>query len=869
MNRRAYLKTFSLGAILPAIGMSRPINTEVLNFFGEVTAVNFQSNWQYWYDMKWVGPEYWANRMQDWVIENGEVVCTAVGKDRNLNLLTIQKGKNTDDFQEDVQVKILSEDIKGDKDAYVGFKIGVKGQFDDYRSASVFGKGLAIGVTGDGHLMIGDEIFKTDLNGIPENFKLKLIAKYKNEAYSVKLIVFNNASEEIASAENTIPHTDINGNFALVVHSSNKKVEKKKVASFSNWKINSTGLLQNEEQLYGPICFAQYTLHGKKLKLTAQLTPFENVPNHKVLLQFKKDGVWQTSDSQTNKNAGRANNFVVENWSETKDIPYRVLVELPLKNETHQYFYDGTIAVEPINEDEVTAGVFSCNFHYGFPDQDVCDNVAYLNPDIILFLGDQFYEGTGGYGVMYDGDFDELCIEYIRKWVLFGWSYRELFRHKPCAIIPDDHDVYHGNIWGEGGEVADTSGGYGASAQDSGGYKMSPEWVNMVQFTQTSHLPDPYDDRPVKQGIGVYYTQWKYAGLSFAILEDRKFKSAPMHVLPKEADIWNGWIQNENFDVKKYRDLDAELLGERQEKFLEDWVQDWSENTTMKVVLSQTNLATVATLPKEAKTDAVVPKLNIPQKEEYVLGDAMTTDMDSNGWPANKRDKAVGIIRKAFAFHIAGDQHMASFVKYGLEEFGDSGYAFAGPALNNIWPRRFWPPVNASAIEKHSYDNPVFLGDHIDGFGNKISVYGAGNPYQTNLEPSVLYNRATGYGLVTFNKKDRSIKTECWPRFVDVKTNREEQYPGWPITVQQYDCYSKSEEYFLPEIKITSFEEIPLVKLYSADELVYAYRPNSAKFSLKTFKKGMHTVELYFEVENKTIKHQFKALKENKKSVKV
>ncbi|WP_456867518.1 alkaline phosphatase D family protein [Galbibacter sp. BG1] len=867
MNRRNYLKTFSLGAILPAIGMNRPLNSNVLNFFGGIKEVNFKSNWNNWFDMKWVGPEYWANRMQDWVIENGRAVCVVSGTDRNLNLLTIQKGDNTDNFEQEVEINVLSSEIKGNTKAFVGFKIGVRGQFNDYRSASVFGKGLPVGLTGGGDFIIGEEVFKTNLLQIPDSLKLKLKATYKNGYYKLNVSAIDSSSIEIASVESMVEAEKVNGNFSLVVHTQHKKAVKNKTASFSNWKVTSTGLNYSEEQLYGPICFAQYTLHKEKLKLTTQLTPFEKIPNHKVILQFKRDGEWQTVETQTNSNPGRANNFIIEHWKETQDIPYRVLVELPLRNQVHQYFYDATIAKEPLDKNEVKAGVFSCNFHYGFPDQDVCNNVSYLDPDIILFLGDQFYEATGGYGVMYEGDFDDLCIEYLRKWLLFGWSYRELFRHKPCAIIPDDHDVYHGNVWGEGGAIADTSKGFGASSQDSGGYKMSPEWINMIQFTQTSHLPDPYDARPVKQGIGVYYTQWKYAGLSFAILEDRKFKSAPMHVLPKEADIWNGWIQNENFDIKKYKDLDAELLGKRQEDFLEQWVQDWNDDTQIKVVLSQTNLATVATLPKEARTDAVVPELKIPQKEEYILGDAMTADMDSNGWPANKRDKAVRIIRKAFAFHIAGDQHMASFVKYGLEEFGDSGYAFAGPALNNIWPRRFWPPIEN--VKDHTYKKPAFLGNHIDGFGNKMSVLGAGNPYQTDLKPAVLYNRANGYGMVTFNKKERSIKTECWPRFVDVRVNREEQYPGWPITINQYDCYAKEKEYLLPELIVESEKEIPLVKLYDADELIYAYKPNSNTFQLKTFKEGVHKVILYFEKEDKTEEHLLTALVINKTSVKI
>ncbi len=221
----------------------------------------------------------------------------------------------------------------------------------------------------------------------------------------------------------------------------------------------------------------------------------------------------------------------------------------------------------------------------------------------------------------------------------------------------------------------------------------------MVQFTQTSHLPDTYDATPVQQNISVYYTNWNYVGLSFAILEDRKFKSAPKHILPEEAKVNNGWIMSDDFDIKKYKNLDAELLGKRQEQFLENWVKDWLGSSEMKVVLSQTNFSTVATLPKGAKTGAIIPSLKIPEKGEYVTGDRPTVDMDSNGWPSNKRDKAIEIIRKGFALHIAGDQHLAPHMQYGIDEYVDSGSAFADPGLNNIWLRRFWPNVDSSITQ--------------------------------------------------------------------------------------------------------------------------------------------------------------------------
>ena len=48
-------------------------------------------------------------------------------------------------------------------------------------------------------------------------------------------------------------------------------------------------------------------------------------------------------------------------------------------------------------------------------------------------------------------------------------------------------------------------------------------------------------------------------------------------------------------------------------------------------------------------------------------------DMDSDGWPPAARNAAIREMRKAFALHICGDQHLASTIKYGVEAWGDSG----------------------------------------------------------------------------------------------------------------------------------------------------------------------------------------------------
>ena len=58
----------------------------------------------------------------------------------------------------------------------------------------------------------------------------------------------------------------------------------------------------------------------------------------------------------------------------------------------------------------------------------------------------------------------------------------------------------------------------GQPGQDSGGYTMPAPWVNIVQRTQASHLPDPPEKTPVEQGISVHYSHLVWGGISFALL---------------------------------------------------------------------------------------------------------------------------------------------------------------------------------------------------------------------------------------------------------------------------------------------------------------------------------------------------------------
>ena len=405
----------------------------------------------------------------------------------------------------------------------------------------------------------------------------------------------------------------------------------------------------------------------------------------------------------------------------------------------------------------------------------------------------------------------------------------------PAVALPDDHDVYHGNVWGAGGRHAE-------QGIDDGGYTMPADFVNVVQRTQTSNMPDPYDPTPVEQGITVYYAPWLYGGISFAIIEDRKWKSAPREFLPK-AEIVNGWPQNPRFNAAREGDAPgAELLGPRQLKFLDDWAADWSGGVWMKVVVSQTIFANVATLPEGIRTDAVTPTLRIMQPGEYPENEEPVMDHDANGWPQTGRNKALGAMRRGFAFHIAGDQHLGSTVQYGIDDWNDAGYALCVPSVANVFPRRWFP---SKPGRNRKPGSPRNTGEYLDGFGNKITVHAVSNPMAVEAEPKALHQRAPGYGIVTFNRETRKITMASWPRWVDPAKPDAKPYDGWPITIGQFDNGLPQKGWTLETIEAAGVEN-PIVQVLdeSSGEIVYTLRIRGAAFTPKVFQAGLYTVKV-------------------------
>ncbi len=729
----------------------------------------------------WLGREYWANPLQDWRRAGERLECHVSGGDRNVFWLVKEISANGGDFTMSVRLGRLGNQQAEKAEGWVGFRTGMRGYFSDYRDTAIRGLGLDCGITAEGRLFIGtvkdgpviDSLEDTTLTLETRGSRFRLSAGGR-------------------SVEETVPAEWIGGGVALVCHSgeapralptraepatanSGKPNQQRGGAMrfwFREWKLSGAGVVERPERAWGPILFTQYTISGGVLKMTAQLAPCEgDEPAVELRIQGRAP---LRADVETYSSTA---SFRIANWDAREELPF----DLTFGGHSHT----GTIRRDPKEKNVITVGALTCQGDFGFPHAEIARNLASARPDILFFTGDQLYEANGGYGIQRRPP-EVARLDYLRKWYMFGWAWGELTRHIPCICLPDDHDVYHGNLWGAAGRRAEHPPGPEdqQAAQDSGGYTMPARWVNLVQKTQSSHLPDSPEPATVDQSITVHYSQLVWGGIGFAILEDRKWKSAPKTLMP-EAKIRNGWPQNPDWVSAKQGDVPgAQLLGERQERFLESWAQDWPEGVEMKAVVSATIFCNLATLPKSMTSDAGTPNLPVQPQGGYAAEEKLTEDHDSNGWPQTPRNRALRSMRTCLAVHIAGDQHLPSTVQYGIDAFNDGPYAICTPAISNIFPRRWYPPQPGANRKAGA---PRYAGEYTDGFGNRMTVHAVANPQQFGSAPRALNERAPGFGLVIFDKKARKIRLENYPRWADFSKGKRETYPGWPITIDQTD----------------------------------------------------------------------------------
>jgi hypothetical protein len=726
----------------------------------------FASRWETANDRVWLGEDFWANPMEDWRIVDGAAECQTAGGDRNIQLLTHQLTNPEGTFETSVQIRRVETK---QRDGGAGFRIGIQSDLNEYRSNSFSAAGIRAGAM-DGKLILGNK--SAALSGEPKDndpLVLTLQGAPQGDQYLLKITALTADGTELGQLDLNVAKSRVLGNIALVNNFDLQQRQRNGARyRFAKWSLDGDAFTVNNKHKFGPILWSMYSLSDSRgtdgfvMKISALTPPLGPQDNNSIELQVERDGNWKSLGHQRLDPDAWVATFRVANWDESQSHRYRLVYrEKRTSGPVVLSDWTGIIRANPTGR-PLRLGALTCQNHYGFPYEPVANNVQSLDPDLVYFSGDQLYENHGGYGLIRQPA-GPAILNYLRKFYMFGWAFRELMRDRPTLCIPDDHDVFQGNIWGEGGApMKDIAGG----ASSKGGYIEPARMVNVVHRTNAAHHPDFYDPTPCLQDISVYYGDMVYGNVSFAILGDRQWKSGPERVETGSGRADH--VKDQDVDTSVLDKPGLILLGERQEEFLKHWVDDWRGHE-MKVLLSQTVFAGVAT--------------HHGQYNGY-----LKADLDSGGWPQTARNNAIRIIRKGMPLHVNGDQHLTSLVQYGVDSQRDSSWSFCVPAISAGYPR-WWRPdeVGMPHANRPAHGLPD-TGEYLDGFGNKVYVYAVGNPEVGTKKNryELAHQKGSGFGFVTIDTDARTYKLDSYRFLIDpADGSPENQFPGWPVILHQ------------------------------------------------------------------------------------
>ncbi len=802
----------------------------------------FSANFDNTHDRVWVGKDFWSIPLEDWKVEDGQLHCVGTVPQSRVNLLTHVLSPGAGDFVASVKISLKE---KGNVPGSAGLLVGLYDNEDpDVRAACYFGKGVNAGVSLQGFAFLNDE--RAELQKDFDFSELKITVSGNNNRLKMKVSDKTGKSP----AELSLNLEGIQGLVAVannIILGGNEKPGNS-LFSFEELKLSGSKVTAQPDNAFGPVLWTMHTLSKGTVKMMALLPPVGEKDNQQVSLQLKENENWKTVATERIEPDSHTAVFKLENWDTTQDMEYRVEYIEKGKDETEiPEYYTGTIRKDPVDR-PLKFGGLTCQYHYGFPYTPLVENLSKLDPDILYFSGDQIYEGNGGYPIKREPK-NASILSYLGKYYMFGWAFGDLMRNVPTICTPDDHDVFHGNLWGEGGI---TKPG-GIASDDTRGFVQSVEMVNVVNQTQCGQLPDPYDPTPIEQGMSVWYTSLTYGRVSFAIITDRIFKTGP-----EAVSDWEGrkdHMKEPREDLSFLDKSGVEMIGERQTKFLNDWIMDW-EGANMKVLLSQTVFANVAT--------------HHGMYDGYLYG-----DLDSGGWPKSDRDKVIRLMRKVAAFHINGDQHVPSLVQYGLNNYQDAGWSFCTPAIAVGYKRWFRPDDLGYPIENrpgHEYPN---TGKYTDAFGNKNYVYAIGNAGKITDDRNSRYNqaqlRSSGFGLITFDQKERIIDIDAWRFMADVEDPNpvRDQFPGWPKQITQFDNLGLGAENVLPEISMNQPNQVLQIWNEETGELEQIFRIKGNTVQPKLHKEGTFKIIIGKNGNQKEIAGLKSQKKENQEKVSI
>lgn len=809
-----------------------------------VSAGQIQINFLPGTTRQWVGPDFYAQRLEDWRLNQGLVECSSSAANCYLYLLTGEIPRSSGLLEILIKVSVPELPSRPRARNYVGLRVGIKSSGGDYRQAALSGQGLESGLTTEGLLFIGElesvsseEKLESLKRALRQGVELRLAVGAAGEQAYLKLSVVEPSTGEVLDdlEEDNLTAEQIAGGLALISSLPEARVPAgSAVSRWSGLRITGNLFKNRPERALGPVAFTLYTLSRGTLNLTAQLMPGCLQASTEAMLEIFSNGRWvRVASSPVDLNTWQAR-FRVTGWDAGRDHEFRVRVEGLDGEGPDAHNPIGIIRKEPLAKDWLLMAVLSNNREEGYPHSGLVSALKKQDPDLLFFAGNQVFGRPASFW-REKFSLEEARQEYFRQWLLFGWAFSDLLKDRPTAVIPDARDFFQNKLWGENGRLVKAEEYPDmVAAQDSGGFLMSPEFIDLVLASQLSHWPEVEGQITSDKEADPYFREIRYAGLSLAAVCDRVFRSAPSPLLP-EAQIRNGWAWNQNFDLKKQASLkSARLLSQTQLKLLRHWAEDWSDGVWMKACLSQSLWVSLLTLPEGWLGEEALFRLGPVKPGEYPPDDRPVADFTSGGWPKPARDEVIGILRRALALHVAGSCGPPAALQYGLEKPGDAVWAFLPPPMVAGQAVRWMP---RTAVRKPS----EVIGNFEDAFGNRFSLKTVTNPLEGETRgPGA---GVSGYGLVVFDRKERRVILESLVRPEDSAAAEFRAYSGWPISFSQMENDGRRPAAYLPLLQFKGISD-PVVQVIEEKtrEVVYTLRIKGAEFRPPVFRAGSYTI---------------------------
>ena len=96
-----------------------------------------------------------------------------------------------------------------------------------------------------------------------------------------------------------------------------------------------------------------------------------------------------------------------------------------------------------------------------------------------------------------------------------------------------------------------------------------------------------------------------------------------------------------------------------------------------------------------------------------------------------------------------------------------------------------------------------------------------------------------------FDKRQRTVTFECWPRFANISDGDKAQYPGWPVTVSMDQNDGRETVGWLPEL-VCKDGTRPVVQVIedSTGEVLYTVRAGGYRFRPRVYSQSSHTIQV-------------------------